>query len=33
MTYAWVADDPTDDPDYDALLDAVEAASGRPLGR
>ena len=26
VTYAWVADDPTKEPDYDALLEAVEAA-------
>ncbi|SMO57193.1 redoxin domain-containing protein [Halorubrum cibi] len=26
VTYAWVADDPTNEPDYDALLEAVEAA-------
>jgi hypothetical protein len=24
-TYMWVAEDPTNEPDYDALLDAVEA--------
>ena len=26
VAYAWVADDPTNEPDYDALLDAVRAA-------
>jgi peroxiredoxin len=26
VTYSWVADDPTNEPDYGALLDAVEAA-------
>ncbi|MFB6304438.1 MAG: redoxin domain-containing protein [Haloferacaceae archaeon] len=26
VTYAWVADDPTNEPDYEALLDAVDAA-------
>jgi peroxiredoxin len=26
ITYSWVADDPTNEPDYDALLDAVRAA-------
>jgi peroxiredoxin len=26
ITYTWVADDPTNEPDYEALLDAVEAA-------
>jgi peroxiredoxin len=26
VTYEWVAEDPTNEPDYDALLDAVEAA-------
>jgi peroxiredoxin len=26
VTYAWVADDPTNEPDYDELLDAVRAA-------
>jgi peroxiredoxin len=26
VTYSWVADDPTNEPDYDALLDAVGAA-------
>jgi peroxiredoxin len=26
VTYAWVADDPTNEPDYDAVLDAVESA-------
>jgi peroxiredoxin len=26
VTYAWVADDPTNEPDYDELLDAVENA-------
>jgi peroxiredoxin len=26
VTYQWVADDPTNEPDYDELLDAVEAA-------
>jgi peroxiredoxin len=26
VTYRWVADDPTNEPDYDAILDAVEAA-------
>ncbi|MUW15202.1 redoxin domain-containing protein [Halorubrum sp. CBA1125] len=25
-TYAWIADDPTNEPDYEAVLDAVEAA-------
>ncbi|WP_257299657.1 redoxin domain-containing protein [Haloarchaeobius sp. FL176] len=25
VSYAWVADDPTNEPDYDALLDAVGA--------
>ena len=25
VTYSWVADDPTNEPDYGALLDAVEA--------
>jgi len=27
VTYSWVADDPTNEPDYDALVEAVEAAS------
>lgn len=27
VTYSWVADDPTNEPDYEALLDAVEAAA------
>jgi peroxiredoxin len=27
VTYNWIADDPTNEPDYDALLDAVEAAA------
>jgi len=26
VTYRWVADDPTNEPDYDELLDGVEAA-------
>jgi peroxiredoxin len=26
VTYAWVADDPTNEPDYDELVEAVEAA-------
>jgi len=26
VTYSWVADDPTNEPDYDDLLDAVRAA-------
>ncbi|MFD1633308.1 redoxin domain-containing protein [Haloplanus ruber] len=26
VTFSWVADDPTNEPDYDAVLDAVEAA-------
>ena len=26
VTYAWEADDPTTEPDYDALVEAVEAA-------
>ncbi|GAB3418917.1 peroxiredoxin [Haloparvum alkalitolerans] len=26
VTYRWIADDPTNEPDYGALLDAVEAA-------
>jgi peroxiredoxin len=26
VTYAWVADDPTNEPDYEELLDAVESA-------
>mgnify|MGYP000350868190 CR=1 FL=1 len=26
VAYAWVADDPTNEPDYDAVLDAVESA-------
>jgi peroxiredoxin len=26
VTYRWVADDPTNEPDYDEVLDAVEAA-------
>jgi len=26
VTYEWVADDPTNEPDYDAVLDAVRAA-------
>jgi peroxiredoxin len=26
ITYSWVADDPTNEPDYDEVLDAVEAA-------
>ncbi|NIC00782.1 redoxin domain-containing protein [Halobacterium sp. R2-5] len=26
VTYSWVADDPTNEPDYEELLDAVEAA-------
>ena len=26
ITYAWVADDPTNEPDYEELLDAVRAA-------
>jgi len=25
VTYSWVADDPTNEPDYDELLDAVES--------
>lgn len=25
VTYRWVADDPTDEPEYDALLDAVSS--------
>ncbi|MFC3476225.1 redoxin domain-containing protein [Halobacterium litoreum] len=27
VTYDWVADDPTNEPDYDAVLDAVRAAA------
>ncbi|WP_424015558.1 redoxin domain-containing protein [Halorubrum xinjiangense] len=27
VVYDWVADDPTNEPDYDAVLDAVESAS------
>ncbi|MFB6137215.1 MAG: redoxin domain-containing protein [Halobacteriaceae archaeon] len=27
VTYAWEADDPTNEPDYEAVLDAVEAAA------
>ena len=27
VTYSWVADDPTNEPDYAAVLDAVEAAA------
>ncbi|MEF8786113.1 MAG: redoxin domain-containing protein [Haloarculaceae archaeon] len=26
ITYSWVADDPTNEPDYEAILDAIEAA-------
>ncbi|MEF8829567.1 MAG: redoxin domain-containing protein [Haloarcula sp.] len=26
VTYSWVADDPTNEPDYDELLDAVQSA-------
>lgn len=26
VTYGWTADDPTTEPDYDALVEAVEAA-------
>jgi len=26
VTYSWVADDPTNEPDYEELLAAVEAA-------
>ncbi len=26
VTYRWVTEDPTNEPDYDALIDAVEAA-------
>jgi len=26
ITYSWVADDPTNEPDYEAVLDAVESA-------
>ena len=26
ITYAWVADDPTNEPDYDEVLEAVEAS-------
>jgi len=26
VTYSWVADDPTNEPDYQAVLDAVESA-------
>jgi peroxiredoxin len=26
VTYSWVADDPTNEPDYDAILDAAESA-------
>jgi peroxiredoxin len=26
IVYDWVADDPTNEPDYDAVLDAVESA-------
>ncbi|GAB3314388.1 redoxin domain-containing protein [Haloplanus salinarum] len=26
VTYSWVADDPTNEPDYDAVLDAVQSA-------
>ena len=25
ITYSWVADDPTNEPDYDAIVDAIEA--------
>ena len=27
VTYKWVADEPTDEPDYDELVDAAEAAA------
>jgi len=27
ITYSWVAEDPTNEPDYAAVLDAVEAAA------
>ncbi|WP_299235607.1 redoxin domain-containing protein [Natronomonas sp.] len=27
VTYAWVAEDPTNEPDYDAVIEAVEAAA------
>jgi peroxiredoxin len=27
VTYSWVADDPTDEPNYDAVLDAAEDAT------
>jgi len=27
VTYAWVADDPTNEPDYEEVLEAVEAAA------
>ena len=27
ITYRWVADDPTNEPDYEEILDAVESAS------
>jgi peroxiredoxin len=26
VTYSWVADDPTNEPDYDALVDAAQSA-------
>ncbi len=26
VAYSWVADDPTNEPDYDELLDAAESA-------
>jgi len=26
VTYSWIADDPTNEPDYDELLDAVRSA-------
>jgi peroxiredoxin len=26
ITYRWIADDPTNEPDYEAILDAIEAA-------
>ena len=26
VAFSWIADDPTDEPDYDAVLDAVESA-------
>jgi peroxiredoxin len=26
VTYSWVADDPTNEPDYDALVDAAQSS-------